>query len=88
MSSSISWMSMGFLISSAKLAPKRKRDSTVSFHAALLIYFMRITAGLSFFWHILPVILQSQALMRLIGFNGREVREGTSERGEIGRAHV
>jgi len=47
----------------------------------LLIYFMRITAGLSFFWHILPVILQSQALMRLIGFNGREVREGTSERG-------
>lgn len=63
------------------LEPTRKRDSTVSFHAALLIYFMRITAGLSFFWHILPVILRSQALMRLIGFNGRQVREGTSERG-------
>jgi hypothetical protein len=63
------------------LAPKRKRGSNVSFHAALLIYFMRITAGLSFFWHVLPVILQSQALMRLIGFNGRQVREGTSERG-------
>lgn len=63
------------------LEPKRERSSNVSFHAALLIYFMRITAGLSFFWHILPVILQSQALMRLIGFNGREVREGTSERG-------
>ena len=63
------------------LEPKRKRDSNVSFHAALLIYFMRITAGLSFFWHILPVILQSQALMRLIGFNGKDVPEGTSERG-------
>jgi hypothetical protein len=63
------------------LKPERERSSNVSFHAALLIYFMRITAGLSFFWHILPVILQSQSLMRLIGFNGREVREGTSERG-------
>jgi len=63
------------------LAPTRERGSNVSFHAALLISFMRITSGLSFFWHILPVILQSQALMRLIGFNGREVREGTSERG-------
>jgi hypothetical protein len=63
------------------LEPKRERMSNVSFPAALLIYFMRITAGLSFFWHILPVILQSQALMRLIGYNGREVREGTSERG-------
>lgn len=63
------------------LEPARERDSNVSFHAVLLIYFMRITAGLSFFWHILPVILRSQALMRLIGFNGREVREGTSERG-------
>jgi hypothetical protein len=62
------------------LEPTRKRDSAVSFHAALLIYCMRITAGLSFFWHILPVILRSQALMRLIGFNGREVREGASER--------
>jgi hypothetical protein len=63
------------------LEPKKERMSNVSFSAALLIYFMRITAGLSFFWHILPVILQSQALMRLIGFNGREVRKGTSERG-------
>ena len=63
------------------LASTRERGSNVSFHAALLISFMRITSGLSFFWHILPVILQSQALMRLIGFNGREVREGTSERG-------
>jgi len=58
------------------LEPERKRKSNVSFHAALLIYFMRITAGLSFFSHILPVILQSQALMRLVGFNGREIREG------------
>jgi hypothetical protein len=64
------------------LEPKiRKRDSNVSFSAVLLIYFMRITAGLFFFWHIQPVILKSQALMRLIGFNGREVRNGTCERG-------
>ena len=63
------------------LEPRRERSSNVSFHAALLIYFMRITAGLSFFWHILPVILRSQALMRLIGFNGREVREGTRREG-------
>jgi hypothetical protein len=64
------------------LEPKiRERNSNVSFSAALLIYVMRITAGLSFFWHILPVILKSQALMRLIGFNGREIRNGTSSRG-------
>jgi len=63
------------------LKPVRERESNVSFHAVLLIYLMRITAGLSFFWHILPVILRSQALMRVAGFNGREIREGTSERG-------
>jgi len=63
------------------LEPGKERNSNVSFRASLLIYFMRITAGLSFFRHILPVILRSQSLMRLIGFNGRQVREGTSERG-------
>jgi hypothetical protein len=63
------------------LEPKMVRKSNVSFHGALLIYFMRITAGLSFFWHVVPVLLRSQSLMRLIGYNGREVREGTSERG-------
>jgi hypothetical protein len=65
-----------------KLEPKiGKRDSNVSFHAVLLIYLMRIVSGLPFFWHIQSVILQSQSLMRLIGFNGRQVREGTTERG-------
>jgi len=59
----------------------RKRDSNVSFPAVLLIYVLRIVCGLPFFWHIQPVILQSQSLMRLVGFNGRQVREGTSKRG-------
>jgi len=58
-----------------------KRDSNVSFHAVLLIYLMRIVSGLPFFWHIRSVILQSQSLMRLVGFNGRQVRQGTSQRG-------
>ncbi|MCF6187902.1 MAG: transposase [Desulfobulbaceae bacterium] len=34
------------------------------------------------YWHIDPVILHSQSLMRLVGFNGREVREGTCQRGK------
>jgi hypothetical protein len=42
---------------------------------------MRIVAGLAFFWHIDPAILCSQPLMRLVGFNGRQIREGTSGRG-------
>ena len=63
------------------LAPGRQRESNVSFHAVVLIYLMRITAGLSFFWHVLPVILRSQSLMRLVGFNGREIKKGTSKRG-------
>ena len=49
--------------------------------AVILIYLMRIVAGLRFFWHIDPVILHSQPLMRLVGFNGRDVREGTCDRG-------
>jgi hypothetical protein len=65
-----------------RLEPKsKKRESRVSFSAAILIYLMRIVAGLRFFWHIDPVILHSQPLMRLVGFNGRDVREGTSARG-------
>ncbi len=57
------------------------RPSTIHFPAVILIYLMRIVAGLAFFWHIEPLILQSQALMRLVGFNGRQILEGTSNRG-------
>jgi hypothetical protein len=65
------------------LEPKsQKRKSPVNFHAIIYIYLMRIVAGLKFYWHIDPVILHSQSLMRLVGFNGREVREGTCQRGK------
>ncbi|MCF6188413.1 MAG: hypothetical protein L3J49_13195, partial [Desulfobulbaceae bacterium] len=65
------------------LDPKSKeRESSVNFNAVIYIYFMRIVAGLKFYWHIDPVILHSQSLMRLVGFNGREVREGTCQRGK------
>lgn len=60
---------------------KTQRTSNVKFPAVILIYLMRIVAGLRFFWHIDPVILSSQSLMRLVGFNGRQIREGTSGRG-------
>lgn len=60
----------------------KKRESPVSFTAIIYIYLMRIVAGLRFFWHIDPVILHSQSLMRLVGFNGREVKEGTCQRGK------
>ena len=65
-----------------KLDPKnKKRKSKVPFMGVIYIYLMRIIAGLQFFWHIDPVILHSQSLMRLVGFNGREVRDGTCNRG-------
>lgn len=60
----------------------KKRESKVPFMAVIFIYLMRIVAGLKFFWHIDPVILHSQPLMRLVGFNGRAVREGTCNRGK------
>jgi len=60
----------------------KKRKSKVPFIAVIFIYLMRIVAGLKFFWHIDPVILHSQSLMRLVGFNGRQVREGTCDRGK------
>lgn len=69
-----------------KLDPNAsKRQSNVHFPAVILIYLMRVVAGLAFFWHTHPVILQSQPLMRLIGFNGREFRDGTSKRGTKNR---
>jgi len=58
----------------------KKRKSKVPFIAVIFIYLMRIVAGLKFFWHIDPVILHSQSLMRLVGFNGRQIREGTCNR--------
>ncbi len=65
------------------LDPKsKKRESKVPFMAVIFIYLMRIVAGLKFFWHIDAVILHSQPLMRLVGFNGRAVREGTCNRGK------
>lgn len=59
----------------------KKRKSKAPFMAVIFIYLMRIVAGLKFFWHIDSVILHSQPLMRLVGFNGRQVREGTCNRG-------
>jgi hypothetical protein len=65
-----------------ELDPKvSSRPTTIRFPAVILIYLMRIVAGLAFYWHIEPVVLHSQALMRLVGFNGREILEGTSLRG-------
>ena len=59
-----------------------QRTSNVTFPAVILIYLMRIVAGLAFFWHVAPVILRSQPLMRIIGFNGTQTRDGTSRRGK------
>jgi len=55
-----------------RLDPKiTRRESNVKFSAVILIYLMRIVAGLSFFWHIHPVILRFQPLMRIVGFNDK-----------------
>jgi len=73
----------GFMDLFNKLDPNiTERESNVKFPAVILIYLMRIVAGVAFFWHIRPVILRSQPLMRLVGFNGREIRDGTCERGK------
>ena len=65
-----------------KLKPKiKKRETDINFLNVFFIYIMRIIAGCPFFWNIKPVLLQSQPLMRLVGFNARQIREGTSERG-------
>ncbi len=62
------------------LDPKSKeRESPVSFTAIIYIYLMRIVASLNFFSHINPAIFHYQSLMRLVVFNGRKVREGTSQ---------
>jgi hypothetical protein len=57
-----------------------KRKSPVPFAGILLIYLMRLVAGIKFFSHIGPVLLQSQSLMHIAGFNGRQVKQGTSRR--------
>jgi len=73
----------GFKDLFAGLDPKtKKRKSPVAFTAIIYMYLMRVVAGLKFYWHIDPVILHSQSLMRLVGFNGREIREGTCDRGK------
>ena len=65
-----------------KLEPKiKKRESNVNFSTVILTYLMRIVAGCPFFWNIESVLLQSQSLMRLVGFNARQVRQGTCQRG-------
>jgi hypothetical protein len=46
-----------------QLAPRHhcRRQSPVPFSAVMLIYLMRIVAGLKFFYHAGPVLLQSQS---------------------------
>lgn len=75
--------SFGFTGLFKGLEPKgKKRNSPVPFMSIIFAYMMRIVAGLEFFWHMDSVILKSQALMRLIGFNGRDIKEGTCNRGK------
>jgi len=65
-----------------KLKPKiKKRETDINFLTVFFIYVMRIIAGCPYFWNIKPVLLQSQPLMRLVGFNAQQIREGTSARG-------
>jgi hypothetical protein len=73
---------LGIMKALEQLAPRRhrKRESPVSFSTVILIYVMRIVAGLKFFYHAGPVLLQSQSLMHLVGFNGREIKEGVNRR--------
>jgi len=59
----------------------KKRDSNVNFNAVIRIYIMRIVSGLAFFQHVEAILLKSQALMHIVGFNGREIRKGTTQRG-------
>ena len=83
MSSSTSWISSASWICFSTLDPHHtQRSSNITFPAVILIYVMRIVAGLAFFWHIHPVILRSQPLMRVVGFNGTQIRNGTSQRGK------
>ena len=74
---------LGFMKVLEQLAPRkhRERQSPVPFSAVLLIYLMRMIAGLKFFYHIESVLLQSQAIMQLVGFNGRQVKQGVNRRG-------
>lgn len=72
----------GFTTLFTKLEPKTKtRTSPVPFMRIIFVYMMRIVAGLQFFWHMDPVILSSQSLMRIVGFNGRQIKEGCCNRG-------
>jgi len=73
---------LGIMKALEQLSPRRhrKRQSTVAFSTVMLIYLMRIVAGLKFFYHAGPVLLQSQSLMHLVGFNGREIKEGVNRR--------
>jgi len=72
----------GFTSLFTTLEPKKKiRNSPVPFMRIIFVYMMRIVAGLQFFWHMDPVIISSQSLMRIVGFNGREIKEGTCNRG-------
>src|SRR3989304_4706630 len=65
-----------------KLKPKiKKREPETTFITVFFIYVMRIIAGCPYFWNIKSVLLQSQPLMHLVGFNARQIREGTSARG-------
>lgn len=65
---------MGVMHRLLELDPKfSSMPTTIRFSAVILIYLTRIVAGLAFYWHIEPVFLHSQALMRLVGFNGREI---------------
>ena len=65
-----------------QLVPRRyrKRQSPVPPPAIMLIYLMRIVAGLKFFHHVGPVLLQSQSLMHLVGFNGYQIKQGVNRR--------
>ena len=69
------------LLEQLKPQKHRQRKSPVSFSTVLLIYLTRMIAGLKYFYHVEPLLLQSKSVMRLVGFNGHEVKQGVNRRG-------
>src|SRR4030065_2213020 len=47
-----------------------QRTSNITFPAVILIYVMRVVAGLALFLHLHHVLLRSQPLMRIVGSDG------------------
>lgn len=78
---------LGLLVKWEKICPLVIKRVMVPFIQFILIYLIKIVYGICYMEPIADLIFTNQALMKLVGFNATQIKNGVCNRGDHKRKH-